>query len=169
MGLLFAAGGALGLSPLWAGGQRRAVPGTRTIVGLRRGRPLSFVNGQPYKRPAFGTYVPEARFFRQSAEAGIDLFAFSANLGAEFGPQLWVGPDRWDFTELDAIARRALDAHPQGFLLPRIYLTAPEWWTDAQPGECQVLAGGAKTYRHGVGHGRDGRALPSIASSSWRA
>jgi hypothetical protein len=40
---------------------------------------------------------------------------------------------------------------------------------DAHPEECQVLAHGGTRYRQGVGHGRDGRAFPSLASDRWRA
>jgi len=62
-----------------------------------------------------------------------------------------------------------LEANPRGLLLPRIYLTPPDWWAKANPDECQVLSHGGKHYRQGIGHGRDGKAFPSLASLQWRA
>lgn len=143
-------------------------PGPRTEVRRRRGRPMFFLEGQPYAKPVFETYVPQTKYFRQFAEAGTDVFSFATNLGPGFGAPTWIGPDQWNFGALDEIARRVLGAHPRGLLLPRIYLTTPDWWTDAHPEECQVLAHGGRHYGQGKGHGRDGKAFPSLASARWR-
>ena len=66
---------------------------------------------------------PREKYFRQFAEAGTDVFCFSTNLGFGFSAPLWVGPNQWDFSTLDKLARRVLDVHPNGLLLPRVYLT----------------------------------------------
>jgi hypothetical protein len=145
------------------------VPGPRTEVRRHRGRPMFFLDGRPYTKPVFETYVPHTKYFRQFTEAGTDVFCFSTNLGPGFGTPEWVGPDQWDFRALDELAHRVLEANPRALLLPRIYLTTPDWWTDAHPGECQVLAHGGVRYRPGTGHGRDGKAFPSLASTKWRA
>lgn len=167
---LTAAGVAMAtLAPAAFAASRPKVPGPRTEVRRHRGLPRFFLDGEPYTKPVFETYVPETKFLRQFAEAGTDVFCFSTNLGPGFGKATGLGPDQWDFEALDALARRVLDANPRGLRLPRIYLTPPDWWVQANPDECQVLSHGGKHYRHGIGHGRDGKAFPSLASHQWRA
>jgi len=163
------AGALATLAPATFAASRPKAPGPRTEVRRHRGQPQFFLDGQPYTKPVFETYVPETRFFRQFAEAGTDVFCFSTNLGPGFGTPVWLGPDEWNFEALDALANRVLEANPRGLLLPRIYLTPPDWWAKANPDECQVLSHGGKHYRQGIGHGRDGKAFPSLASMKWRA
>lgn len=166
--------GRMAMAAAWAAtppssAARDIVPGPRTEVRRHRGKPAFFVDGEPYTKPGFETYVPQTKFFRQFTEAGTEVFSFSTNLGPGFGAPTWIGPNRWDFRAVDELAHRVLEANPRGFLLPRIYLTTPDWWTEAHPEHCQVLAHGGTRYRPGVGHGRDGKAFPSIASAKWRA
>lgn len=163
---------ALGLS-LGSSGVAHAVhlgraPGPTAEVRRHRGRPQFFLNGSAYAKPVFETYAPQAKFFRQFTEAGTDVFSFSTNLGSGFAAPTWLGPDTFDFAQLDELAHRVLAVNPGGLLLPRIYLTTPQWWIDAHPDECQLLAHGGRTYRNGMGHGRDGKAFPSLASAKWR-
>lgn len=142
--------------------------GPLTEVRQKSGRPQFFVDGQPFSKPVFETYVPESKYFQQFSDAGNEVFSFSTNLGLGFGVPVWIAPDQWSFEALDAIAHRVLEANPRGLLMPRIYLTTPNWWAEANLAECQVLAHGGQHYRQGVGHGRDGKAFPSLASAKWR-
>ncbi|MBM3824610.1 MAG: hypothetical protein FJ404_17285 [Verrucomicrobia bacterium] len=72
---------------------RARAPGPRTEVRRHRGQPRFFLDGQPYTKPVFETYVPGTRVFGQFTEAGTDVFSFSTNLGPGFGTPVWLGTD----------------------------------------------------------------------------
>ncbi len=143
------------------------IPGPRTSVAIHLGKPAFFLDGKPFTSPVFETYVPESRYFRQLAGVGCRVFSFSTNLGRGFRPATWLGPGRWDFSDLDALAHRVLDARPDGLVMPRILVETPDWWLQEHPDEAQVLDNGQKTYAPGF-ESRSGRSFPSIVSPVWR-
>jgi hypothetical protein len=136
------------------------VPGPVVRVTTHLGVPTFLVDGQPFLSPVFETYVPETRYFKDFAAAGCRVYSFSTNLGDGFGPPLWTARERWDFSSLDARARAVLDADPRALIIPRVLITAPEWWLADHPDEVLTLDDGSRTWR--------GRAYESCASEAWR-
>ena len=105
------------------------IPG-RTTAALRNhhGSPTLFINGQPHNGMAYMAYVPSVPVFRDFAGAGVDLFSFSATpteAGYGLSKTAWTAPDEYDFSQLDQRVMMVLEANPQAFFFPRLYLHAP--------------------------------------------
>jgi hypothetical protein len=78
----------------------------------------------------------------------------------------WTAPGEYNYTQLDARFRMVLDACPQAYVFPRLYISAPPWWLDQHPDA-------VVKYDPGDGHPvpfvQDSRRVPSWASPAWRA
>ena len=149
---------------------RRGNPDDATAeVRASDGVPTLFINRLPDSCMVYMTYHPNPRYFVQFGRAGVRLFTFSSTpTAAEYGlsPPTWVGPDKFDYSNLDERARKVLDVVPDAYVFPRIYLFSPEWWDHQHPDDLV-------TYDPGDGRprpfARDGRKrAPSWASHAWR-
>lgn len=132
----------------------------------QNGRTQISVNGTLYPPTACMTYYPNERTFRTFREAGTPIVSVGvyapdrgindySGMGA-FGPGFWIGPDRYDFTEVDRVFRLAAPTGKEAFLLPRVYLDCPVWWAEAHPGELSRDE-------------RNAAQRQSFASGLWRA
>jgi len=99
---------------------------------------------------------------------GCRVFSFSTNLAPGFRPATWLGPDRWDFSDVDTLAHLVLEAKPDGYILPRIFLETPGWWLKQHPEEVQVLDDGRRTYPPGS-DSRSGQSFSTTRSSPRRS
>jgi hypothetical protein len=138
------------------------------------GVPTLVIDGQPSTGFCYSTYDTSSPNLEQRAAqfagAGCRIFNFVVEIsGYGYSRPLWPGPDRWDFTDLDDRARRVLAAAPDSWLLPRIYIDAPQWWREQHPDEMMVLDNGETTFA--AQHFALPRAgpFPSLASRKWRA
>ncbi len=145
-------------------------PGALTAeVKPYHGTPAIHINGKPVPAVAYAAYGPTPQVFSEFGAAGVRLFTICGTPTAS-GYGLSVdsakAPGVWDFGQLDDRIRMVLDNCPEGYIFPRLYLSAPEWWLDQHP-EAVV------TYDPGDGQPKPflqaGRRVPCWASPAWRA
>ncbi len=86
-------------------------------------------------RVAYRSFWPQERYVRQFAEAGVELvMIFPANtictLKVPYSnyPQIWTGPDQYNWESLDDHIGDVLKWNPQAKLMVMIDLNTPEWW-----------------------------------------
>ena len=151
-----------------------SVPGPRTEVKMLMGRPIFFCDGKPVARPLFATYVPDKKYYEQMAKAaGCTLFNFQTNCASSdgaFSKDVWVEPDKWDFSEMDERAHAILSADPNALIFPRIFIGVPKWWYEKYPEEMIVLDNGKTLYDQPCNPFANVwlRPYPSLASRKWK-
>jgi hypothetical protein len=134
-----------------------------------RGVPTLFVNGQPRSGASYMSYVPQERYYRDSAEQGISLFTFSATSDYSYyqlAANCWLGLDQYDYTQLDERVAMILQACPQAEIIPLVYVSAPPWWCDAHPDELCVTADGQ--FVNDTGNNPPDQRVASLGSEPWR-
>ena len=131
---------------------------------FREGEPLpmvmkaTFVHGGENRGPALFSRL------------GVEQFSFDAT-ATDNSTMLHCAcvnpaPGVYDFRQLDQRIMDYLSRNPQAFLLPRVYLSAPQWWLQRHP-ESQVHFSD-KEGRLFPAQPNYGRRIPSWASPQWR-
>ena len=143
----------------------------KTIAEVRRhnGTPTLFINGTPHNGMAWATYHPTFEVFRDFAAAGISLYTFSGTpteAGYGLSKTVWTSPDTYDYSQFDERVQMLLQANPDAYFFPRLYLHAPKWWSEQHP-EDIVLAASSDTDHVPFIHS-GGKPAPSWASETWR-
>lgn len=147
------------------------VPGSVTVVEVHQGVPTFMLEGEPFTTPAYATYNIQERFFREMGDAGVRLYTFVVNIAGgtyRHTRPSWVAPDVWDYTDLDARAAAVLSGDPDAMLMPRFYISAPQWWLEKHPEEVMVLHDGATKYAVEEMGLVTGVQYPSLGSTKWR-
>ncbi len=145
---------------------------TECHVARVGGVPAFIVNGKPHSGVCYSSYdardLEMGRRVAQFRQAGCTIFNFVVEIaGYGYSPPMWAGPDQWDFSELDRRAHTVLKNAPDALLLPRIYIDAPQWWRQQNPGEMMVLSNGTTGYGAKLfALSREGD-YPSLASEKW--
>jgi len=137
------------------------------------GVPTFVINGKPHSGVCYSTYdcSPDnlQRRVRQFAEAGCDIFNFVVEIaGYGYSRPIWAAPETWDFSDLDGRAHLILEAAPDAMLLPRIYIGAPAWWREENPGEMMLLDNGSTSFGEKLFALPRAGEYPSLASEKWR-
>ncbi len=142
---------------------------TTAEVRVQDGAPTLFLNGSPVAAMAYMTYRPDRRYFEQFAGAGVRLYSFSATPTESaygFAQTCWTGPDTFDDIQFEERVRMVLEADPQAYIFPRLYLGSPRWWDDRHPDELVARDHGDGKPIPFLYDGRKG--MPSWASQAWR-
>lgn len=149
--------------------EQRDTVGTVATVEDYQGTPTLHIDGQPLAGMTYMAYGPSLEVFRDFAEEGVRLFSFSATpteSGYGLARTAWTAPDTYDFSQMDERALMVLEACPDAYFFPRIYVHAPAWWSEAHPDDLVIeeLADGTRQVFIHSG----GKPAPSWASEPWR-
>ncbi len=139
-------------------------------VKLHGGVPTLFINGQAHSGMSYMTYRPDRKYFGQFARIGVHLYSFSATPSeAAYGlaKTCWVAPDRFDYSGFEERVKMLLDADPEAYFFPRLYLSSPRWWDEKHPDDLVTFDPGdgrPQPFFHSPADKR----VPSWASEAWR-
>jgi len=101
------------------------------------GAPTLFINGEPNAGLTYMTYKPQAKYYEAFGKIGVDLASMSVTADfALFGgssPATWLGPDQYDYSDMDNKMKMILQANPNAYVLPRVYMSSPPWWDKQHP------------------------------------
>lgn len=142
---------------------------TVATVKPHNGAPALFVNGRPHSGMTWATYSPSVEVFSDFTKAGVDLFTFSATpteAGYGLSVTTWKAPGEYDYTQLDQRVMMVLQANPNAYFFPRLYLHAPKWWSEQHPDDIVLMDPGDGKYVPFIHSG--GKPAPSWASETWR-
>ena len=133
------------------------------------GTPTLFINGKPHSGMAYAAYGPTVKVFSDFSKAGVNLFTFSATpteAGYGLSKTTWTSSDTFDYSQLDQRALMVLEANPNAFFFPRLYLHAPSWWSKKHPDDLVLYDPGDGKPVPFIHSG--GKLTPSWASETWR-
>jgi len=149
---------------------KQRTPGKTTAeVRHYHGTPTLFINGKPHNGMAWATYRPTLAVFRDFTKAGIDLFTFCGTpteSGYNLSKTVWTAPDTYDYSQFDQRVMMLLEANPNAYFFPRLYVHAPMWWTEQHPEDVVRMEAENGTHVPFIHSG--GKPAPSWASQTWR-
>ncbi len=141
-----------GLSLLAAGNSTSRAAGLTSEVKRNQGVPALFVDRKLSTSLTFyGRKQADVEPFRQ---AGIFIGDFSVPFG-------WVGPEKYDFTQTDAVMDEYLKTDPRLMAFPRFSMTPGSWWRKEFPSEVTLRPDGTSA-------GWRGDWCVSFASAKYR-
>lgn len=108
------------------------INGTQTLV----------INGNPVPNM---TYVlpSHPEFMDKNAdqymhESGICVTRVWTQIANEETGAVWIGPNQYNFNDVDDRIRMAIHNHPDTYLIVQIEMDVPQWWKDQNPDELIV-------------------------------
>lgn len=130
-----------------------------------RAAPFLWKDGKPIYPMMFWESYPSEWETKEFTRRGMELFSFFRS-GQHYDHPWWKEDGTIDYAFFDNGLREILEYSPQAYLLPRVYYTAPEWWTAKNPGEItQYSAKGKKSKYYALGKEP---ARESFASEKFR-
>jgi hypothetical protein len=134
------------------------------------GVPTLFVNGRAQSGMSYMTYRPDGKYFGQFRRIGVHLYSFSATpTEAAYGlaKTCWTAPDEFDYSGFEERVRMLLDADPDAYFFPRLYLSSPRWWDAKHPDDLVTFDPGDGLPQP-LFHSPPDKRVPSWASETWR-
>jgi hypothetical protein len=149
---------------------------TEARIGPFNGAPTLFINGAPqFAMWYYQNVPPKQPEIAAFGQVGVNVItgrlipASPAN--SRFYPTWpdlpfggWIGPGKYDYSEMDRIITKVLEANPDAYFVPRVAVGAPIWWMDAYSEEAVRMADGTGWVNNDWG----GTKRESFASLKWR-
>jgi hypothetical protein len=93
---------------------------------------------------SYMTYTPNSECFASFYQAGVRLFCVASSadsLDLWGNREVWVGPDKFDYSGEDSILATLAEAAPEAFIFPRVHAIGPRWWAEKHPEELVAYRG----------------------------
>ena len=124
------------------------------------------VDGKIVSPIAYMSYLPEYADYQSFGRLGYELFSACIYMGdgpinytsgvKSFDEGIWKSRDCYDFTVVEKTLRQALSGNRDGYVLLRVNLNVPTWWTAENPYDITLLENGTPL-------------MQSIFSEKWKA
>jgi beta-galactosidase len=150
------------------GAETGASTGRKAVARIQphRGVPTLFINDEPTPAYIYFFPVPVKEDIADFAKAEVHLYSWGwGTIIAHCNDMGWIGPGKYDYGHFDETATTILEADPKGYLIPRIAVSAPEWWLEAHPNDRIKCEDGTDARRPQSSY--DTSYLTSVASKAW--
>ena len=118
-------------------------PGAGWRVAELNGAPGLYHDGKPVAAMMFWQWEPQEKDTKDMSAAGMELFAMFGSF-PHYRHPYWRKDGSFGMTYQDAHIDNLLSWAPKAAFLPRVFYTAPDWWSAANPSERHVYAPGRK-------------------------
>ena len=108
-------------------------------VAELNGAPGLWHDGKPVPAMMFWQWEPQEKDTRDMSAAGMDIFAMFGSFPHYSNPY-WRKDGSFGMAYQDSHIDNLLSWAPKAAFLPRIFYTAPDWWSVAHPDERHVFA-----------------------------
>jgi hypothetical protein len=105
-------------------------------IKMYNGAPTLFINGAPNAGLTYMTYNPSSKYYESFGKIGVDLASVAVTADYHVfqnQPVVWLGPDQYDFSYIDEKMKLILEANPNAYIFPRVYICSPPWWDEQHP------------------------------------
>ena len=135
-----------------------------------QGAPTIHIDGRPVPGVMKATFTHGPQSIANFVQAGIDLFSFDAtpteNTTVLHSLCCEPAPGVFHYEEFDERVMMVLRQHPDAYVMPRLFLSAPLWWLLDHPEACEVEED-AEGNRQRFDYQRS-RPVPCWSSPAWR-
>ena len=110
-------------------------------VAELNGAPGLWHDGKPVAALMFWQWEPQEKDTRDMSKAGVDIFTMFGSF-PHYKHPYWRKDGSFGMEYQEGFIDKLLSWAPQASVLPRVFYTAPDWWSAVHPEECEVGHGG---------------------------